>query len=109
MPAAGEAGKFDFSHQFGLQPVHSGLLARCILAAKRIRLRRGGLELWHQARDLLATVARSDIADVDKVVAAIHAGHQRFELAAIAVPATDDHLMSGAAFGLGPEFVRPEA
>ena len=65
-------------------------------------LRRSGLELRHQARDLLGSVARSDIADVDQVVAAIHAGHQRSELAAIAVPATDDHLMSGAALGLGP-------
>ena len=102
----GEPGKLDLGHQFRLQPMHSGLLARCILAAERVRLRSGGLELRHQTRDLLGTVARSDIADVDEVIAPIHAGHQRFELAAVAVPAADDHLVSGAALGLGPG-VRP--
>ena len=105
---AGEPSKLDLSHQFGLQPMHPGLLARRILAAERIRLGCRSLELRHQARDLVGTVARSDVADVDQVIAAINAGHQRSELAAIAVPAADDHLVSGAALGLGPAspFVR---
>src|ERR1700710_761231 len=51
-----------------------------------------------------APVAGSDVADVDKVIAPIDAGHQRFELATIAVPAADNHLVPGATLGLGPEF-----
>ncbi len=102
MPAAGEPSKLDLSHEFRLQPVHPGLLAGRILAAERVGLRCRSLELRHQARDLVGSVARSDIADVDQVVASIDARHQRPELAAIAVPAADDHLVSGAALGLGP-------
>ena len=100
--AAGEAREFDLRHELRLEPMHAGLLARGILAAERILLRSGRLERWHQARNLFDAESSSDIADIDQVVAAVHASHQRPELASVAVPATDNHLMSGAAFGLRP-------
>jgi len=65
------------------------------------------LRLPHQARHLLATKTRSDIADIDQMVAAPYAGHQRPELASVATPCADDDLVSGTAFGLGPAIAAP--
>ena len=47
-------------------------------------------------------IARSDIADIDQVIASVYAGHQRAELACVAVPAADDHFVPRAALGLCP-------
>src|ERR1700712_555556 len=73
---ARESGKLDFRYQFRLQPMHPGLLAGRTPAAEWIDLGCRSPELRHQARNLISLIARSDVADVDQVVAPIYARHQ---------------------------------
>src|SRR5690242_8535302 len=82
--------------------MHAWLFARGAFASERIFLRSGGFQGGLQPRNLLGAEPRSDVADINQVVAAVHAGHQRPELASAAVPCADNHLMSGAAFRLRP-------
>ena len=89
--------------------MHTSLLARCILAAEGARLGRCGLEFWHQTQDLFGAITGSNVADVNEVVAAIYAGHQRTELVAVAVPSADDHLVTRSALGLGPGIGSPRS
>src|ERR1019366_1580542 len=84
--------------------MHVAGLAWRILAAERALVRGCGLQRRHDAPDRVLPEAGADDTDKGKVIAAIHARHQRAEFAVGGFPAADHDLMPGAAFGLGPVF-----
>ena len=60
--------------------------------------RLGCLQLAAASLDLRLAIAGPDTADIDEMVAAVHAHEQRAELAVRRRPATDDDLMPSSAF-----------
>src|SRR5271169_6654822 len=77
-------------------------LARRVLSAERIFVRRRRLQRRHDAPDRVLAKAGTDHADKTEVVAALDACHQRAELAVVGLPSAEHDFLSGAAFGLGP-------
>jgi len=99
---AGPAREFDLGHEVRAQPVHIGFFRRRVLAAERTLACSIGFQFRHQPLHHVLPETRADIADIDQMIAAMDARHQRAEFAGIALPAAEYHLMPGAAFRFDP-------
>ena len=86
----------------GFTQVQSRCLRGASLPAKGLLSVGVRLELPEQVLGIARVEAGADLADMDEMVAAIHAGDQRAQVGCAAAPAADHHLMAGAAFGFGP-------
>jgi hypothetical protein len=98
----GEARELDLGDELRPGPADVGLPAWRAGSGERAL---AGLELCEarqHAGHLVAAEARADPADIDQLVTVVDADQQRSELARLAGPAADHHLVAGAAFGLLP-------
>src|SRR5690606_35590199 len=98
----GEAGELDLGDQLGPGPVDVGLLAGRAGAGERAFVRLQRDELGQHGLDLVGAEAGPDPANVDEVAVLVGADEQRAELALVAGPAADHHLMPAATLGLQP-------
>ncbi len=105
----GEARELDLGDQLRLRPVDIGLLARRARAGEGalVGFERG--QARQDAGDLVAAEARADPADIDQLAALVDAHQQGAELARLARPAADHHLVAGAALGLQPALAAARA
>src|SRR5581483_8359128 len=94
---AGPAGELDLGHQLGLGPVQVALVARAGRLVERALLAFDVPELRQQLLHHAFAETGTDPADIDELVAAMHADQQRAQLLALLRPAPDHHFVAGPA------------
>ena len=94
--------ELDLGHQLGPDPMHRGIRARRARPGEGILLGREGFQPGQEAVGRVLAEARSHAPEMDEMPPAMNAHEQGAQMALVARPAADHHLVARAAFGLGP-------
>ena len=106
---AREGGKFDFGHQFRLDPFYV-FRARRFLAAREGRaVAPQPVQGFQKRRHVARIEAGTDAAAIDEFVAIEGADLDRAQCFRVAPPAADDDFLAAAAFRFGPEIAAARA
>ena len=94
--------ELDLGHQLGLHPMHRGFRARRPGPGEGILLGGEGFQAREKGPRRVLAESRSHPSEVHQMRAAVNPHEQGAQMALIARPTADDHLVTRAAFGLGP-------